>query len=124
MDIQFKWDFPQFDAVPRVGDLTNVVKVIHWRRNATNGEYVASNYGTVTLGDPDPKHYTPYDAISEEWAVSLVVAGLAKMNQTVEPMDERLAREVTILATPPEERDTPTPMAPPFAAPPARARHL
>jgi len=118
MDIQFNWEFPQFDAVPRIGDLTNVVKVIHWRRNATNGEFVASNYGTVTLGDPDPQHYTPYDALNEEWAVSMVTAGLELMNQTVAAMDERLAREVTILATPPEDRDVPQPLLPPFAPAP------
>ena len=72
MAVTYTWSFPQFDCAPSEDGLTDVVKVIHWRLDGTDGQFSSGAYGTVALGAPNPTDFTPYDQITEQWAVNAV----------------------------------------------------
>lgn len=56
------WTIPQLDrTIPDGG-----VVVAHWRVTATEGEYSAAVYGTVSFTpDPTAPNFTPYDKLTE-----------------------------------------------------------
>ncbi len=68
------WSFPQFDCAPSEDGLSNVVKAIHWRFDIVDGPYNAGAYGSVGLDAPSPDGYTPFEALTEEWAIGVVSA--------------------------------------------------
>lgn len=68
----FSWSFPQFEVAKSEDGLTDVVKVIHWRYDASEGPYNAGSYGTVSLGAPDQSDFTPYKDLTEAWAIKAV----------------------------------------------------
>lgn len=104
MAVSYEWIFSQFDTIPSLDGLTDVVKVIHWRINATDGDYMASNYGTVTIADPSPSDFTPYDQITKEQAISWVSSAMDVNSQY-----ESLQNQINLMKNPPT-----LPMAPPF----------
>lgn len=100
----YTWSFAQLDVVPSEDGLTDVVKVIHWSYSAVDGSYSANNYGTVTLGPPNPTDFIPYNQLTEQWAIDAVSASV-----DVPAMQASLAASIT------DQKDPPiVPMAPPF----------
>jgi hypothetical protein len=108
MAVEYTWQFPQFDVAKAEDGLSDVVKTIHWRLDAVDGEFKVGAYGTVALDAPDPDAFTPYATISPDWAVAAVEAKLER------PVDEiKAAMEAEIE----RQKDPPIlPMVPPFAA--------
>ena len=105
MAIVYMWTFPQFDVVPSEGELSDVVKTIHWTYSALDGAYQASTYGLVELPIPSPPDFIPYANLTEEWAINVVSKSV-----NVSEMKQKLA---AIIA---EQKNPPIlPMAPPFA---------
>lgn len=104
MAIQYTWSFPFFDVIPSEDGLTNVVKIIHWRYDAVDGDYKATSYGTVSLGAPNPTNFIPYDQITEQWAINAVSASV-----DVPVLEETMAKTIE------DEKNPPiVPMPPPF----------
>lgn len=73
MAITYVWSFPQFDCAPSEDGLTDVVKTVHWRLQGTDGQFSSGAYGTVALAAPSPDAFIPFDQITEQWAVNVVV---------------------------------------------------
>jgi hypothetical protein len=71
MAIAYTWSFPQLEVAPSEGGLNDVIKTIHWRYDAQDGEFSAGAYGTVSLAEPDPEAFVPFDGLTEakviEW---------------------------------------------------------
>jgi hypothetical protein len=63
------WIISQLECKAQEGNLTDVVITIHWRRNATEVDgdktYTAEVYSTVSLANPDPAHFTPYNELTQ-----------------------------------------------------------
>ena len=106
MAITYAWSFPQFDVAKAEDGLTDVVKTIHWRYDATDGKVSCGAYGTVGLDAPNPSDFTPYSAITSAWAVAAVSEKL-----DVAELEKNLANQIALLNNPPV-----VPMVPPFAA--------
>ena len=68
----FTWSFPQFDVAKAEDGLTDVVKTIHWRYDAVDGDYSAGLYGTVGLGAPNPTGFIPFADLTKVWAIAAV----------------------------------------------------
>ena len=100
----YTWSFPQFEVVPSLDGLTDVVKVIHWRYDAMDGAFSAGAYGTVSLGAPDPAAFTPYADITEQWAIDAVSASI-----DLPAVEAALTGEINKKKNPPT-----IPMNPPF----------
>lgn len=99
------WDFPQLDAAPTEGSLSDVVKTIHYRLTAisdqTNSDgkpHIVSAYGTANLGDASGDSFTDFNSITRDqckaWTLELLEKTEAEMKTLV---DEQL----TALITPP-----------------------
>lgn len=74
MSVSFSWSFPQFDVAKSEDGLSDVVKTIHWRYDAADGDNAAGAYGTVGLEAPDPEAFVPLAQITEQWAIDRVTA--------------------------------------------------
>lgn len=94
MTILYSWTFPAFDTAPVEGEVEDVIKVVHWRLTATEGDHTAEVYGTVGLEAPG-EDFTPFEEITkemvEDWVsdvldVDSIKAGLAtQIANMVEP---------------------------------------
>lgn len=104
MAIAYTWSFPQFDVVPSEDGLADVVKTIHWRYDAVDGEYSSGAYGTVNLGDPNPNDFIPYNQLTRDWTIAAVSDSV-----NVADLQATLAQAIADQKNPPI-----VPMAPPF----------
>lgn len=77
MTTVYTWSFPQFDVSPSADGLTDVVKAIHWRVDGVDGEHSAGAYGSVGLEPPNPNAFTPFSAITEQWAIENVLQSVS-----------------------------------------------
>lgn len=98
--ISYSWVISQLECKAQEGDLTDVVYIIHWRRNATeiDGDktYTAEVYSTATMGNPDPAHFTPYNELTLEQ-----VCGWLNSSLNVEAIDANLATQIANQKNPP-----------------------
>ena len=109
----YVWDFPQLDTTPTEGDLTDVVKTIHWRLSATSdtetndeGQALSvSAYGTAGAGEVDPDNFVAFDSVTKDWCKEKVLASLDK---TEAEMQANLDTQIETLANPPIVGKTPS----------------
>jgi len=66
----YVWTISQLQCYPQEAGLTDVVIIVHWRRQATaiidDKTYFAENYSTLTLSAPDPGNFTPYADLTKQ----------------------------------------------------------
>lgn len=74
MSVTYAWEFSTFEKAPALDGLVDVVKVIHWRLYAEDGQYKTSVYGTVVLAAPNPDNFVAYEDITKQWAIDAVSA--------------------------------------------------
>ena len=69
MSNQYSWVISQLECYPEHEGQTDVVFVIHWRRQATDGTHTADVYGSqsVTLDPSAP--FTPYADLTEAMVI-------------------------------------------------------
>jgi hypothetical protein len=106
MAITYTWSFPQFDVAKAEDGLTDVVKTVHWRYDATDGTFNAGAYGSVGLEPPNPDAFTPFTQITAQWAIDCVTAQV-----NLEELNAALEKQIENQKNPPV-----VPMVPPFAA--------
>ena len=110
----FTWQFPQFDTAKAEGDLTDVVKAVHWRYVATEGEAVVQAYGKVSLAEADPAAFTAYADLTEPWAIAIAVASWGE--RTLADVQAELQTAIDVELDPPI-----VPLQPPFVEQPLPA---
>jgi hypothetical protein len=76
MAVEFKWIVVQLDTKPQEGGLQDVVSVVHWRRNATDGKYIAESYGTMGCATPSSTDFTAYPDLTQAEVESWLNEGL------------------------------------------------
>ena len=106
MSISYAWTFSQFDVAKAEDGLTDVVKTIHWRYDATDGKVSCGCYGTVALDAPNPSDFKPYASLTADWCIA---ACSDKLDMT--EINQKLEDQIALLNNPPV-----VPMVPPFAA--------
>lgn len=104
----YTWSFPQFDFAKSEDGLTDVVKTIHWRYDATDGAFSAGAYGSCGLGAPESGSFIPFANLTEAWAIAAVSASV-----DVPALDVSLAAQIANEKNPPVVS-----IAPPFAEAP------
>ena len=80
MAITYEWSFPNFEC-----DSSNVVKTIHWRYTAVDGEHSASMYGSCGGSEG-----MDFDAMTKENAIACVVEN----NSSEVDMQDNLANQI------------------------------
>ena len=81
MAITYEWSFPNFEC-----DSSNVVKTIHWRYTAVDGEHSASMYGSCAGSEG-----MNFDSMTKEHCVSCV---LENQDTTEEEMQSNLSAQI------------------------------
>ena len=92
MATTYTWNFPALDVVFNEENMQNVVQTAHWIYSATDGEYSASQYGSVGLPVPSPEDFIPYDSLTEQIVEGWVVAALGQ--EQVDSMTKSLADNI------------------------------
>ena len=108
----YDWTFNPLTVKPIDGSMANVVITVDWRRTATDGPFLASAYGRVSLPPPQPSSFTPFGALTKEQVQPWVIAKLAEDTgrpDIVAQMDSVLAENINSQKSP-----TAVAMAPPW----------
>jgi hypothetical protein len=96
MAINYKWQISSLETAPVDGELNDVVKVVHWRYQATDGDYQAETYSTYACAEPSPNDFTAYPDLTEADVIGWLESGL-----DVQAMQESLANQIENLKNPP-----------------------
>ena len=90
----YTWLVEYMSCYPEAEGETDVVFVVGWRCNATDGTYDATQYGTVGVpyvaGDP----YTPYADLTETQVQGWVWANGVDQATTEAALDTNIANQV------------------------------
>lgn len=81
------------------------VQVAHWRLNGSDGDTTESVYGTVSLPEPDPQNFIPYEALTEATAIGWVKAQLGE--ERVAALEAQVTGLVAARAAPTTAHGTP-----------------
>ena len=87
------------DCYPRADGQTDVVFVVHWRVNASDGSYTATSYGTVGVTYVAGAPYTPYADLTQAQVVGWVQAALGA--EQVASIEIGLANNIKNQVNPP-----------------------
>ena len=104
--VALDYDLPFGDAPP-----SGQVTTIHWTATLTETvasevtPKVASSYGSVGLGAPDPNSYTPYSTITAAQSIAWAKAALGE--EEVSSIESGLVSQLTELVTPKHATGTP-----------------
>lgn len=96
MAITYNWVISQLDTAPQSEGLNDVVKIVHWRYQATDGDYQAETYSTYACSEPSPNDFTAYPDLTEADVIGWLTSGL-----DVQAMQESLASQIENLKNPP-----------------------
>ena len=101
----YTWSYPQLDTSPTEGDLSDVIKTIHWRITAVSdsekgadGNYLSSNmYGSTGVEVNPDVDFIAFDSVTKDWCKAKVLADMA---QTEEEVQATLDAQISEMASP------------------------
>ena len=94
--ITYNWVISSLEVAPKEeNNLVDVVKVVHWRYQATDGDYQAETYSSYACGEPSPNDFTAYPDLTEADVIGWLESGL-----DVQAMQESLATQIESLKNP------------------------
>ena len=96
MATTYKWVISTLDTAPSEDTLQDVVKVVHWRYQATDGTYNADVYGAMGCATPSDTDFTAYADLTYEQVCEWLVAG-----NDVAALDSNLATQIENQKNPP-----------------------
>lgn len=100
MTTTYEWVVSQMDTAPSLDGLTDVVSVVHWRRNAVavDGDktYYADTYGAMACTTPSSTDFTAYPDLTFEQVCGWLDAG-----NDVEALDANLDAQIENQVNPP-----------------------
>jgi hypothetical protein len=62
-EITYTWKIERIDCAPIEGQLTDVVRKIHWRLFANDGINTLDLFGDISLETPSPAQFTPFSRL-------------------------------------------------------------
>ena len=96
MAINYSWVISQLDTAPQSEGLDDVVRIVHWRYQAVDGDYQAETYSSFACGEPSPNDFTAYPDLTEQDVIGWLESGL-----DVQAMQESLSNQIEALKNPP-----------------------
>jgi hypothetical protein len=99
MSVTNTWVIEQMDCYPAYESQIDVVFIVHWRVNATNGVYSATNYGTTNVVYVAGEPYTPYANLTQTQVINWVQSALGA--KQVASIETELATNIANQTNPP-----------------------
>jgi hypothetical protein len=95
--ITYNWTISSLEVAPKdENNLVDVVKTVHCRYKATDGEYTKERYGTYSCPQPSETDFTAYPDLTEADVISWLETGL-----DIPAMQQSLASQIEDLRNPP-----------------------
>lgn len=95
MAITYTWLVDSLESAPSQDGLTDVVKTVHWRLNAVDGDHSASVYGSASMDAPSGDTFTAYADLTQDQVVEWV-----KAKVEVSELEANLAGQIDKLQNP------------------------
>jgi len=95
----YTWVIEQLECYPEEYGYTDVVFVVHWRLNGTDGTNMAYVYGNVGVSYEPGQPFTPYADLTQDQVVGWVQAALGP--EQVQAYTDNVATQLADLANPP-----------------------
>ena len=92
---KFDWIISAMECKVKEDNLSDVVILVHWRYNATSGEYFADTYGATSMPLPSGENYTPYAELTKEQ-----VTGWLENTLDIKEMQSNLEKQIDLLINP------------------------
>ena len=93
----YKWAISAMDTAPSDDGLTDVVKTVHWRRNAIleqgDKTYYGDVYGALGCSAPDPMAFVPYSQLTFDEVCAWLEAGLDVVSLDA-ALDSQIANQI------------------------------
>jgi hypothetical protein len=93
--INYKWTISAFDCKAIVEDLKDVVCNVHWKYEATKNDIVVSNYGVLSLTNPNKENFIPLNELTENDVVNWL-----ESNLDVNELNESLENQIDSIENP------------------------
>lgn len=72
MTTDYTWLIEQIDCYPQLDGKTDVVFTVHWRCNAADDTFNATQYGSVNVNYNPDEPYTPYADLTQDQVLGWV----------------------------------------------------
>lgn len=99
MSIIYDWLPERLDAYPEKDGFNDVVFVVYWRVNATDGEHEATVAGAQMVELDAEGDFTPYDKLTKDQVLSWVQASMGQGK--IAEIESYLAQQIANQITPP-----------------------
>ena len=96
MATTYYWVIDSMETAPSEDGLTDVVKVVNWRRFASFGEILVNVYGSMACQTPSSIDFTAYPNLTYDQVCSWLDAGL-----DVQALDLNLDGQIENIINPP-----------------------
>lgn len=93
--ITYKWTISAFDCKAILEDLTDVVCNVHWKYEATKNDIVVSNYGVLTLENPNKDNFIALNDLKENDVIVWLESKLE-----VNELNTNLEKEINLIENP------------------------
>lgn len=93
--ITYKWTISAFDCKAIVEDLKDVVCNVHWKYEATKNDIVVSNYGVLTLENPNKENFIALNELKENDVIDWLQSKL-----DVNELNTNLENEINLIENP------------------------
>jgi len=92
----FNWTISAVERAISLDGLQDVIQTVHWRYRGTDENGVtAETYGAVTVGEPNPQDFTPFDDVTAS-----DVEGWLEVLLDVPSIQANLEAQIALLITP------------------------
>ena len=92
----FNWTISAVERAINLDGLQDVIQTVHWRYRGTDQNGVtAETYGAVTVGQPNPQDFTPFDDVTTS-----DVEGWLEVLLDVPSMQANLEAQIALIITP------------------------
>jgi len=95
--ITYKWIVSALDCKKEIEDLKDVVCNVHWKYEATKNNIVVSNYGVLSLTNPNKDNFIALNELTENDVVNWL-----KSNLEVNELNESLENQIDSIENPTE----------------------
>jgi hypothetical protein len=99
MTTTYNWTVVQMQAYPEMDGEADVVFVVHWVLNGTDGTYNGSVYGSVGVTLDEGAAFTPYASLTEAQVIGWVQDALGE--EQVAAYEANVAQQISDQVDPP-----------------------
>jgi len=92
----FNWVISQLDSIPSLDGMDKVISVIHYRAQKQEGDFIADQYGALSVDAPHEASFTLYDEVTKE-----MVEGWLADSLDTETIEANLDAQIENFLNPP-----------------------